>query len=618
MEQANSKVAASAAWRDQFKAESKELNRAANFLNSALQQGKAREEMLVAAQSRLTGPPLAHVSDLLADSESLELIKEKVGALNKVAGALQRAADRGDAPGDAISFAHNKGVAQHPGLLKALDAAVAEQRAPEGAAGASAAPSTSTAQVKPLTALEANRELVLEASDRQIDASSQRAEQPDAAAAREVVTAQATATIEGASTASVAKAQREEPAAVKQGPPQPAKSASHPARPTTVQGAGQQAKDVTRAAEAPTPQQGSAPGPRQVDGQGEQARVAAERGRGSAEAPESAAPLRSNPAGERPGAEPEPSGLRNSSQGPSRGEAAPAERPVDTKRIEVVQPSEVRASGGLAHPQSGAPTKEMSEAKPVVAREPGLPATVVADKNSPAVGKLEPSRDLEKALAAPSPAPAAVPRATLEQTLAEHMRSQGFDREAVSKVGEIAAAVRANANVRPEGQSVVVLHKSGEALATATTERSAAQVARQGDTVVFAKTLEHIAEKGLNLETVRNLRAAAPNLPVGTTNLEVADRAGRDFLERADRSVQPRDAAQPRAAASAQPAAAPAAAELGDDTLKRRIQEMRDRTRQVSESHHEAPAISREELKREEPAARELERVKVFKLGGGS
>ena len=515
-------VASATTWRDDLRSQAKECTRAANFITSGLQQGKSPQQLLEAATRKFDGPAGELVKDVLADEPSPELIKQRVGELQQVSGILQRVAERGDFPTDAVEAGRDKGLEGSKPLKAAVAQAMARaaEAAPEmGAEHSVSQPSQqptrdgapAPSNAKPPSALQANQELEMEASREQIQAASQQQ-------------------------AKQAEQAQEAPAAAKAQELQAAKDAAQAERRTTEAAAGAQPARAARE-DAPRPDRAEKPAQPRSESQQPERETRAAAGGGLKLAP-SAKNAAENAAAERRAeairAEPSVDGpaqgglrLRPSVKEQDAGRFTPRAQPA----VAPPRPADLGAS--TRPPQSSAPPA------PARATSPSTSAPEKAPEKAPENSSSKPPAPSTGAVQAE---PAA--RQTLAEGLRSHMQARGFDNEAVALARDISVAVKDNASRRTPEQSLVVLHREGANLATATTERSVSQLAKAGDTVLAAKTLEHVADHGLSQQTLRQAREAAPEGLAKATDLEVAEKLGPAMLERADREGFPQQLAR--------------------------------------------------------------------------
>ncbi|KWU19181.1 hypothetical protein [Burkholderia cenocepacia] len=503
-------------WRDSLRAEAKEMTRAANYLSSMLQQRKPVEDLLPGA-TKLNEQARSYVAAVTDTAETTEMVVERLNPLQKAAGALMRTADKAESPTEALAHARSKPqTAGNPFLINTLEKAVVSERAARSDT-ATVAPSASTplpsvSQSNEQTTIASHQDRVLEASREQLDVVSQQrpvARERDEAAPEK----------RQAETESTAPEQAlEAPAAVlplKQTAPTPAENLRS-----------EEARAESDSANFASPSEGlpgaDATQVNRTQNQDQQAREAA-----NPPAPERAK------SAERPEQDAGPmSGATKASETTASGTHLPQADAAQRRSIEsFLQPPPARTAAGPAAAPTAA--ERRTGRAPQVTAVPDAPF-------SPPPGEQPPGDKTVTVVSHPAPEPTRVEPQRLESVLREHMADRGFDGEAQRLAPTVASAVESNARYRAEEQALVVLHKEGERVATATTERSVSVVAQAGDSVLGARALEHISEHGLNPAVIRDIRDVAPHATGTMTSLEVADKMGAGFLARASAEGVPK------------------------------------------------------------------------------
>jgi hypothetical protein len=476
------------------------MTRAANFVSTGLQQGKDASQLIDAAQKKFSEQANAHVKYALADAETPELVRLKVGDLQKASGTLMKAADQAPTLESVADTAQAKGLGDNVPLKDAM--LRASQRS-ELSGHASGQPTAAgpvehlSAETRKPTALEANQEFVLQATKAQIAQSSQQD------------------SIEKNTLASAASSEQPKPALITE------KATSATTSPAVL--AGEKKAEVlpVRPTEPVKHNEGEKKTLAEVKPEPLlKSQEAGETTRGASAHPEKLTKVEI--AGELESFGSSASGRQPKTVAFDQGSAGKA-----AEISQAVSPDGPAARKGL----SFKPTLSAEAARPEISAK--------AESGSPPVPQrpAEAANSAPQAVTAASPAPAPVSqqssnRVTLAQAMTEHLQAKGFDREVTSLAPEIAKAVSDNAATRPANQTLVVLHKQGENVATATSENGLNSVLRQGDSVLNARTLEHIQEKGLDVQAIERLRAAAPEAMAGKSSLEVADSLGPEFLDK--------------------------------------------------------------------------------------
>lgn len=430
-----------------------------------------------AASTRLNEQARGFVAAVTENAAASALVAERVSALQKASGGLMRAADKATSPEDALSFAQSKPQAASNVFLTGSLEKAAEREKARSSDGVEAAPAQTTSSTTDTTGAQP----VLDATrDLVLEANRQ---SPEKRRVQPVVASGADSVQAEPETGTAKETSPDTTAAVEQ-PEAPAPVHSTTARATAVPG---------------------------------------ERDKAPAQPVQSGLKLHTERAGDR-GAH---SATRDAAEDRLSIESFLEEPPARTRRGQSTQPQQPAKS---AHPTS-TPEEAPYSTVETLLQEPR--ATPVTQEVAPAPSRGDAETNTVQA--------ATSERQTLGVVLREHMVERGFDNEAQRLAPTVAGTVRDNGRFRPKEQSVVVLHKEGDRLATATTQRSLPVVAMRGDSVLHAKTLEHIAEHGLDDAIVRALRNAAPQATGSLTNLEVADSVGAGFLERAGEEGVPRE-----------------------------------------------------------------------------
>jgi hypothetical protein len=133
---------------------------------------------------------------------------------------------------------------------------------------------------------------------------------------------------------------------------------------------------------------------------------------------------------------------------------------------------------------------------------------------------------------------------TLEQALVSHLCSKGFDEATLAMVPAIAEAVRAESGKRHPDQSLLVIHKTGFAVATLTSERSRRAVVTAGDSVLSMALLERIVQAGMSLVISSALRRLCPEATSGQSDLDLYALFPVDVVQRAESEGFPFEAAR--------------------------------------------------------------------------
>lgn len=512
-------------WRDELRQDAKEMTRAANYVASMLQQNKPLADVQTGS-ARLNDRARSFVTAVTEDAESPAVVTERVSKLQKAAGTLMRAADRAGSPEEALSFAQSKPqTASNAYLTRSMEAAA--QREKERSADsvehhrqAQPAPADATGEQR---VQETNREHILEDSHYQ----------PDQLAAVPANVAEG----HGASSAGMAKVV-DLPVAMA--------ATVQPKTPATLRGTA--GHNEARGSEHAQPQAepDNPPAEYQSTSDAVKAEVLADDARENARhatAPAEELP-RPQPRVERDrsGARPVQSGLKLRTApagGDHTARGAASEAPEERPSIEsFLEEPPARSRNRQSQPRAETARRTSAPEQATTRTGDTLRREQLRDAPPAHEPQAEPSRNDIAADAGPV---ASSERSTLGAVLREHMAQRGFDSEAQRLAPTVASAVRDNGRFRSKEQSVVVLHIEGDRLATATTERSLPAVAMRSDSVLHAKTLEHIAEHGLDDAIVRALRNAAPHATGSLTSLEVADSVGAGFLGRAGEEGFPRE-----------------------------------------------------------------------------
>ena len=505
-------------WQDALRSEAKEMTRAANFVSSMLQQNKPLEEMLSAA-TKLNEQSRTFVAGITEGADTPAMVAERLSPLQKAAGALMRAADKAESPDQALEHAQSR--PQTAGNLYLVGAL---QRAVERAQAFSAEPTPLTSpapvaapQDHESTARDTTRERALGASQ----------QQPEATAARSSANDDAEANAE--------------------------KLGRHVAYPTLQVKTTAQESDETGDLEdsrqaysnADTDEDKS---PRRTTSAATGGEVpASDTAVGHVLDRQEAAVQESVTFGRNVTDEAVVSREKDASGlAPKRKarEAVPVNEAVtpvvalvsERKSIEsFLQPPPSRTKSRVDTPALEAATRVHAGAGQGPRQQPdspGTPATPITETSGHTQGEAQ--EEQPRQVVAPAE------RQPLDSALREHMAERGFDNEAQRLAPMVASAVESNGRYRQQEQSLVVLHKDGDRVATATTERSLPVVARPDDSVFDAKTLEHLSEHGLNPDTIRDVRQIAPQATRTMTSLEVANTLGPKFLERANEEGVPK------------------------------------------------------------------------------
>jgi hypothetical protein len=137
-----------------------------------------------------------------------------------------------------------------------------------------------------------------------------------------------------------------------------------------------------------------------------------------------------------------------------------------------------------------------------------------------------------------------IPSLTLEQALVSHLCSKGFDEAILAMVPAIAEAVRAESGTRHPDQSLLVIHKTGFAVATLTSEQSRRAVVTAGDSVLSMALLERIAQTGMSLVISSALRGLCPEATSGQSDLDLYAFFPAHFVQRVESEGFPFEAAR--------------------------------------------------------------------------
>jgi len=111
--------------------------------------------------------------------------------------------------------------------------------------------------------------------------------------------------------------------------------------------------------------------------------------------------------------------------------------------------------------------------------------------------KTGPDATLMAKESAPNQAPFVMPKLSLEEALVSHMQKNEFDRESLEYVPTIASAIRDGSLSEQHPEGALVLHKSGDVIATMTSTKDAETIKQPGDSVLAVSTLETIAKHGI-------------------------------------------------------------------------------------------------------------------------
>lgn len=491
-----------APWRESLRTVAKEMTRAANFATSALQQNRTPVEIRNNA-AKLNERARSFLGDLPDDINAETLAAQRVTPLQKAAGALMRFADKAASPADALEQALERGaMANNAFLMNALQTVAAE---PSVALREQEVLTPLHGEEPPSAVVELTRAPILEDAER-----------PAADAVEPAASAQVSQPLEAVAPSVAATTPVIEP----ETEPEPLGVApTHPAPPAAA------AEDFLL-----IPPQVSAREPAVVPPSVERTATRVEDDLESL----LVAPTRTAP--------------RQDSVARAPAPAAPAPATsVGRSPMDAV----LRPSKGLQRRKTDS-TQQIEEAR-VQSPEPlrEEPRALQEKRATPAAPSLEdallpprrvtPAREIEVAPPAPEPVIPAVEQAhvpdirtPLEELLNAHLRSQNFDDAILGLVVTVVDAIKDNARFRPAEQSLVVLHKTGDSVATATTKRSLPIVAASGDTVLDVNVAEYLARLGLNTEAMSLLRGVLPAVTARSTDLEVASRLGAGFLRRSD------------------------------------------------------------------------------------
>jgi hypothetical protein len=482
--------------------EAKEMTRAANFVSSMLQQDKPAEEMLSLA-TKLNEQSRAFVAGITEGADTPAMVAERLSPLQKAAGALMRAADKAESPEQALEHARSRPqTAGNLYLVGALQRAVERGQA----SGAEPTPVTGLASVAVAQDRESPaRERAPGASQQQLD----------------VVTSNAAANDEAEATA--------------------VKQARHVADPVRELKTTAEESDTPGGPESPL-QAGADDGERESPSGTTDSTTVAEASVRDTAAVHVPDWQKSVPPGQDLTDKVAASSAKEADLAPKRKtrEATRADEAVtpvvpqvsERKSIEsFLQPPPSRTKSRADTParEAAASAQRRAEQGPRQHLDsPDHPASPVAETSGQAEAETEAPVEQPPEIIAPAQ------RQPLDSVLREHMAERGFDNEAQRLAPMVASAVESNGRYRQQEQSLVVLHKDGDRVATATTERSLPVLARPDDSVLEARTLEHLSEHGLNPETIRDVRQIAPQATRTMTSLEVANKLGPMFLERAN------------------------------------------------------------------------------------
>lgn len=506
-------------WREVFRDEAREMTRAANFLTAGLRQQKPVEQMREAAQKKFSGKALVHIESALTAGGD-EAIQAQATDLQKASGVLLKLANSGISPEQATAMAKDRGLAHLASLIEGIcaDARQAEQAAPASAPTAGqgpTAPSPVTTDVA--EASEASNSTLLEAETAVPYHPAPQTAEPAAPApvsaeqvevpALEDIPTEHLLSLDGL--ASVSAPKRDVPA---EAPLEQADALDLGAVPT---------KASAPVAMATEPELPDAPALSLDDLQDAGPPRRAPDESAPAEAGLDLSELASKPL---PVATPDPVEL---AQTPSALQLDEVE--TDGRVVEMA----AKAAADRAEEES----KRASQTPPAVQKQDVAPAPSPAP--TPAA-----VQDSAAAQARPKPK-------RLETVLREHMQARQFPAETVSYAGAIAKAIGAARRSRPRDQVYVVIHRSGPYVATATTEASSAQVAKEDDSVFDAELLEHLALNGVHQQVMAELKGFGQEALSEHTDLELAQGMGAHFLERAIEEGFPMELARQLQAMSA-------------------------------------------------------------------
>jgi hypothetical protein len=118
----------------------------------------------------------------------------------------------------------------------------------------------------------------------------------------------------------------------------------------------------------------------------------------------------------------------------------------------------------------------------------------------------------------------------LKEAIHGHLEQKGYDTEALSRSGEMAAAVEGVLANPPSEPSMMIFGKEGDALLSLTSESD--KVA-SNETAVSLETLSFVKDNGMPREVVDAVRNFVPEGTRRMSDLEVADAVGPQFIERA-------------------------------------------------------------------------------------
>lgn len=263
--------------------------------------------------------------------------------------------------------------------------------------------------------------------------------------------------------------------------------------------------------------------------------------------PKQGAANRNRNGGPRPPQAPEKKPVESSVAKQPRAEGSvSAQKPVrDSTR-------EARPQGQANVPDSAAPraARPVPEAsKP--AQKPSAPAQPAAPKAkdagqaapAPAVAPVAPAPRPLAHVAAPKPAEiGSKALMSLRAVVKEHLRTHRFENDVVAKLPVLLeqALLQTRGTYAAE-QDLVVLHRAGDILVTATTENSLALVEAPGDSVLSRSVLEHLLDVGVQPEYIGIIRDLAFFFTKEMTDLEIVSSTSVNFLSRVGNDGFPTD-----------------------------------------------------------------------------